>query len=102
MITVKELLEKLQREEFCEPNCFGCCGDGKIDLTCKTVVKNFETELLKHYKPRYIKQYDPNYGDNKLCKCGHTYYRHFDTYEDMYPVGCKYCGCYEFIPREEE
>ena len=36
-------------------------------------------------------QYDPKFGDDKLCKCGHPYYRHFDTYEDMRPVGCKYC-----------
>jgi hypothetical protein len=35
--------------------------------------------------------YDPSFGDDKLCKCGHRYYRHFDTYEDMYPIGCKYC-----------
>jgi hypothetical protein len=35
--------------------------------------------------------YDPNYGDDVLCECGHKYYRHFDTYEEMSPVGCKYC-----------
>jgi hypothetical protein len=40
--------------------------------------------------------YDPNFGDDKVCQCGHPYYRHFDTYEDMYPVGCKYCGCDRF------
>ena len=37
--------------------------------------------------------YDPNYGDDILCVCGHPYYRHFDTYEQMAPVGCKYCPC---------
>ena len=47
-----------------------------------------------------LKEYNPNYGDEKLCKCGHTYYRHFDSYEGMAPVGCKYCGCEEFIPKE--
>lgn len=47
------------------------------------------------------KQYNPNYGDNKLCTCGHPYYRHFDSYEGMAPVGCKYCGCEEFTPVEE-
>lgn len=41
--------------------------------------------------------YDPKFGDNKLCECGHYYERHFDSYEDMYPCGCKYCGCLEFI-----
>lgn len=41
--------------------------------------------------------YNPNYGDGRVCTCGHTYYRHFDTYEDMFACGCKYCGCHEFV-----
>lgn len=40
--------------------------------------------------------YDSEFGDNKECKCGHVYYRHFDTYDDMDPVGCKYCDCFTF------
>jgi hypothetical protein len=40
--------------------------------------------------------YNPEYGSDRLCGCGHVYYRHFDTYEGMEPVGCKYCQCYEF------
>lgn len=36
-------------------------------------------------------QYDANFGDNKLCLCGHPYYRHFDTYDNMSAIGCKYC-----------
>jgi len=43
------------------------------------------------------RHYNPNYGDDRICKCGHPYYRHFDTYEEMYPCGCKYCECFEFI-----
>lgn len=35
--------------------------------------------------------YNPKYGDDRICVCGHAYYRHFDTYESMYAVGCKYC-----------
>lgn len=42
-------------------------------------------------------KYDSNFGDDVICKCGHPYYRHFDTYENMYPVGCKYCECFTFI-----
>ena len=42
-------------------------------------------------------KYNPDYGDDRKCVCGHPYYRHFDTYEDMDPVGCKYCGCYLFV-----
>ena len=40
--------------------------------------------------------YNPRYGNDRLCVCGHPYYRHFDTYDDMEDVGCKYCGCFEF------
>jgi len=42
------------------------------------------------------RKYNPKYGDDKICKCGHLYYRHFDSYEDNYPCGCKYCNCYDF------
>ena len=37
--------------------------------------------------------YDHTFGDDRVCSCGHTYYRHFDTYDDMRAVGCKYCEC---------
>jgi hypothetical protein len=47
-------------------------------------------------------KYNPNYDNDKLCKCGHSYYRHFDSYEDMDPVGCKYCGCQNFELAIEE
>jgi hypothetical protein len=48
------------------------------------------------------REYNPNYGDDKLCKCGHSYCRHFDSYEGMESVGCKYCGCYHFELSIEE
>jgi len=41
-------------------------------------------------------KYDPKHGDNIKCKCGHSYHRHFDSYEEMDPIGCKYCDCSEF------
>lgn len=46
--------------------------------------------------------YDPNFGNERICKCGHTYYRHFDSYDDMAPIGCKYCQCgyFEELPDE--
>lgn len=66
-------------------------------------------EQMKEEKPYIIetitiqkKKYNPNYGDNRMCVCGHTYYRHFDPWEDMEAVGCKYCGCEEFIEVESE
>lgn len=41
-------------------------------------------------------KYNDKYGDDRECKCGHAYYRHFDTYEDMEAIGCKYCQCFLF------
>ena len=41
-------------------------------------------------------EYNPEYGDNKICECGHIYYRHFDSYENMEACGCKYCECSTF------
>jgi hypothetical protein len=36
--------------------------------------------------------YDGSYGDALPCECDHPYYRHFDSYDAMEPVGCKYCN----------
>ena len=57
-------------------------------------------------KPYLIKvvlerAHNPKYGDERVCNCGHTYYRHFDSYEDMFPIGCKYCGCCDFVEKED-
>lgn len=48
-----------------------------------------------------VREYNPNYGDERICECGHSYSRHFDSYEDMEPVGCKYCSCYDFVEIED-
>ncbi len=45
--------------------------------------------------------YDKDFGDDRVCQCGHPYYRHFDTYEDMAPVGCKYCDCNHYVEPAE-
>lgn len=47
-------------------------------------------------------KYNPKYGDDKICKCGHTYDRHFDSYEQMEAVGCKYCRCNTFKEAKPE
>lgn len=45
--------------------------------------------------------YDSNFGDDRICECGHPYYRHFDSYDQNYPIGCKYCHCRDFVERTE-
>lgn len=50
------------------------------------------------FNNQYIDELDVN---ENICICGHTYHRHFDTYENMRPVGCKYCGCDFFVKKAE-
>jgi len=50
----------------------------------------------------HVERYDKDYGDSKLCECEHQYHRHFDSYEDMSPVGCKYCDCDTFREKQED
>jgi len=59
-----------------------------------------EPPYLEDIEIKKVPKYNPNYGDDRICKCGHPYHRHFDSYEDMYPCGCKYCQCYDFKERE--
>lgn len=64
--------------------------------------KNIETEqepYIVKYSINVEFKYNPNYGDDRICECGHSYYRHFDPYENMEAVGCKYCQCYDFIEK---
>lgn len=44
-----------------------------------------------------VKSWNPNFNQDATCVCGHSYYRHFDSYEDMRNVGCKYCPCSDFV-----
>lgn len=53
---------------------------------------------------RVHRRYNPKYEEansDLLCECGHTYYRHYDGYEEDSSVHCKYCGCADFIPYNE-
>lgn len=51
---------------------------------------------LHKIKVKVIRKYNPDYGDDRICKCGHVYDRHFDGYEGNRACGCKYCSCYTF------
>lgn len=66
--------------------------DDIIEVICPFCQEQFGTRIFPTGNPEYI----PGFGDEKICACGHTYYRHFDTYDDMNPIGCKYCSCETF------
>lgn len=69
-----------------------------VDAKCPQCGCEFRTRMY----PPGVPEYDPSFGDDKICACGHPYYRHFDTYDDMYPVGCKYCyDCLTFKDPKE-
>lgn len=56
-------------------------------------IQEIALEFLNRVSIIGDKPYDPEFGDYKQCICGHPYHRHFDSYENMLPVGCKYCRC---------
>jgi hypothetical protein len=58
--------------------------------------------VIEKIEKTYKYKYNKDYGDDKECECGHSYYRHFDSWEDMFPCGCKYCGCREFKEKKEQ
>ena len=63
---------------------------------CRPAVEHIANELRMAVEAIDVELppvYDKNFGDDKVCECGHPYYRHFDSYDDMEPVGCKYCDC---------
>lgn len=61
---------------------------------------NGEPPYIHNRETVVLDSYNPNYGDTRICECGHTYYRHFDTFDEMVPCGCKYCRCKEFKERD--
>lgn len=65
---------------------------------------NNEPPYLVKKIVRRVQVYNPKYGDDRMCVCGHVYYRHFDTYDNMANVGCKYrgsCECEGFCEEPE-
>ena len=76
-------------EEACENlDCSYCAGRPPKHVG--------ETPYLETRKVVVERAYNPKYGDDRICICGHPYHRHFDSYEQMSPIGCKYCECRTF------
>jgi len=73
-----------------------------ISLLDGTGIAHCDREELELKESTSSDKYDPNFGDDKECTCGHPYYRHFDSYENMAPVGCKYCHCFKFTELKDD
>lgn len=58
------------------------------------MLKEMETGSKKYKYYRWFNE--------KVCECGHTYEKHFDSYDDNYPVGCKYCDCVNFVEKKDD
>ena len=79
-----------------------CTDNGYYCDTCKERLGG--CRCLQPTKAWGPYAYDPKFGDDRVCECGHQYYRHFDTWDDMKAVGCKYCGslCYVFKEKSND
>lgn len=79
-------------------------------LLMKRIVEDYEKGIEIDTKSAYIvtfsvnihHEYNPLFGDDRECQCGHVYYRHFDSYEGMDACGCKYCACQHFELSKKE
>lgn len=99
--------EPMETEESAIDQCFmpiqslGILPEMFGEVLAQFVVDYGVKDTFMEYAKTWVKNpsmvYDPEYGDDKKCLCGHDYYRHFDTHEDMYPIGCKYCRCNTFV-----
>ncbi len=85
---------------FQNSQCLNCNTSWTDVYTLSDVI--IPTDDQPHLTKTSVKTkifYNPNYGDNRLCECGHPYHRHFDSYEDNDACGCKYkhtCKCKGF------
>ena len=61
---------------------------------CKEPPYLFEEKIV------HVRKYNINFGDHRICKCGHPYYDHFIEPE-MVPMGCELCDCIVFMEKEE-
>lgn len=74
--------------------------DRKAAHALLSILSDSRTPGAKYFYDKVQEQlnnlWNPDHDQEAKCECGHRYYRHFDTYDDMQLVGCKYCECYEF------
>lgn len=98
--TKQDLIKKLSINEY-DSIIKGYLLEDFIDILEEVNLTNIKKDEVVEEKP-YVglySAYNPKYGDDRICKCGHPYYRHFDSYDNNYPCGCKYCDCNEFVEK---
>ena len=82
----------------------GAAEEIRLKLIERKIGHDQALKELRSLASEFIKdtdyKYDSEFGDLRFCQCGHYYYRHFDTYEDMAAVGCKYCHCQKFVEKD--
>lgn len=70
------------------------------------MLQNLQDRIRALENPPAIKDpsstYDKKMGNDRICQCGHSYFQHFDSFENMRHIGCKYCGCYDFKEKQNE
>ena len=59
-----------------------------------------EQPYLFEKKEVYVRKYNINFGDHRICQCDHPYYDHFAEDADMLPCGCNLCECFVFMEKE--
>jgi hypothetical protein len=63
-------------------------------------VDSFDKPYIEVITVKRKLKYNPKFGNDKICECGHPYHRHFDSYDRMSNIGCKYCECYNFVEKK--
>lgn len=101
-MTIEEMAQ--HDANFDDPELmFDNCLEDTIQYEIIDEVKDGEESpflVTREVKTVTTVAYNPHYGDDRLCECGDPYDRHFDSYDNMYPVGCKYCSCSKFVEKK--
>lgn len=95
---LKEALARLSEVHPVGQGLYRCTKCKATEPFGGNAVTNGAHDCGGRWKAFDFEVYDKDFGDDEDCKCGHPYYRHFDTYEKMEHVGCKYCDCFTWQP----
>lgn len=55
--------------------------------------------FIEEPQTKIVRRYNPEYGDEELCECGHPYKTHFDS--TGLHIACYHCDCEGFVEDTE-